>query len=269
MRSRSALTTTVVVVGLALGLIVLQVTSDSGRAGVGGGSPTQLQTESVPIKMGDRHYQVPLAALASPPEGGREGMFYVSDGLLLSLSWPSMEGTSSNGIASRNQDGNIRVLTFFSNNRMGEVLRRKFVAHVLEPTPPGVRCSDILTSAECPYLYSSSGGRFAQLPDSGGLIHFERYDRSSRDEMLKSDIYIEMRDGRMSAFLVCNRPTVVRRGHGCTMRFTYQSNWYDVSVDTRRITLSESVLLRSKVEQTMDRFEEAGQLLFNEASNGS
>jgi hypothetical protein len=86
MRSRSALTTAVVVVGLALGLIALQVTSDNGRVGIGGRSPTQLQTESVPIKMGDKHYQIPLAALASPPEGGREGMFYVSDGLLLSFS---------------------------------------------------------------------------------------------------------------------------------------------------------------------------------------
>jgi hypothetical protein len=217
---------------------------------------TSANTErSIPMKIGDRYYLIPANVLASPPEGGKEGSFHVDDGAYLEFSWPDMGGrTKDNG---KDIEG-LRVLTFAMRDLDSSLtLAGLFVAHVLEPTPRRVECENPLTPDRCSYLYE--GGRFTHLDDVNGMLHFEREDRNPSDPQFRSDIYLERASDDMTAFSVCNRPSEMRRGTGCTTRFTFKDQWYAVSFNTKAFSVTDWERVRDAVKRRMDEFELDGE----------
>lgn len=228
------------------------------------GSPMRLDAEPIPFKIGGRYFVIPANVLDSPPEDGREGEFYVDDGALLLFAWPNMEGrTKENwkdlGYPVAGGSKHVRVLVYKRINPGDpSVYLLESFRHRVRSPDPDLDCENPLDESRCPELYQGAGDRIRRLPDIGGFKHFERYDRRSRDPNVMSDIYLHVEGGKLSSFYVCNRPTAVRRGKGCTVYFADNAYSYNASFNIERIPMTDWHLVPDAVIRRMDQFAQDG-----------
>jgi len=228
------------------------------------GSPLRVDAEPIPFKIGGRYFVIPANVLDSPPEGGREGSFYVDDGALLLFAWPTMEGRTRENWKELGHPiaggwKGVRVLVYrrIKPGDSSEFLMERFRYRVRSPGTV-LECENPLDESRCPELYQGADDLIGHLPDIGGFKHFERYDRHSRDPNFMSDIYLQIDGGKLSSFYVCNRPIGVRKGKGCTVYFADDDYSYDAHFNFERIPMPDWYLVRGAVIRRMDQFAHDG-----------
>lgn len=228
------------------------------------GSPFRLDSEAVPFKIGDRYFVIPANVLDSPPEDAREGEFYVDDGALLLFAWPNMEGRTKENwkdlghpIAGGHKGVRVLVYKRINPGDPSEYLLKRF-RHSVRLPKPDLDCENPLNESRCPELYEGADDRIGRLPDIGGFKHFERYDRQSLDPNIMSDVYLQIEGGKLSSFYVCNRPTGVRKGQGCTVYFADNTYSYNASFNFERIAMPDWHLVPDAVIRRMNQFAQDG-----------
>lgn len=229
------------------------------------GSPLRLDVEPIPFKIGSRYFVIPANILDSPPDGGREGEFYVDDGALLLFAWPTMEGRTKKNWQDLDYPipggfKGVRLLVYrrIKPGDTSDYLLQRFRHRVRTPGT-SLECENPLDESRCPELYQGADDLIGRLPDVGGFKHFERYDRSYRDPNFMSDVYLQVEGGKLSSFYVCNRPIGARKGKVCTIYFADNDYSYQASFNFERITMPDWHLIRDAVIRRMDEFAQDGE----------